>query len=58
MPFTSIIHKIKKDTKEVERLLKQAEQIYSNEKIPKGLDRCEDCERLKGLIKLANGIDE
>lgn len=53
MPFKPTIHKIKKDTKEVERLLKKAEQAYSSEKAPKGLDGCEDCARLKELIGLA-----
>lgn len=55
MPFKPLIHRIKKDAKEVERLLKKAEQAYSSEKAPKGLDGCEDCMRLKGLIGLVGG---
>lgn len=54
MPFKPTVHRIKKDTKEVERLLKKAEQTYSSEKIPKGLDGCKDCERLRELIDLTN----
>jgi CRISPR/Cas system-associated exonuclease Cas4 (RecB family) len=53
MPFKPVIHKIKRDTREVERLLKQAEQVYSEEKPPKvGLDHCKDCERLDSLIAM------
>lgn len=52
MPFKPTVHRIKKDTKEVERLLKKAEQAYSSEKIPKGLNGCEDCTRLDNLIEL------
>lgn len=53
MPFKPRVHKIKKDTKDVERLLDRAEQIYSGEKAPKGLDGCKDCGRLEGLLRLA-----
>jgi hypothetical protein len=52
MPFRPTVHRIKKDTTEVERLLKKANQAYSGEKIPKGLDGCEDCARLDNLIEL------
>lgn len=52
MPFLPKIHKIKKDTAEVERLLEKAEKIYSSEKIPSGIDGCKDCSRLNGLIEL------
>lgn len=51
MPFKPRIHKIKKDLKEVERLLKSAEEIYSKEKAPKGINNCKDCERLEVLIR-------
>ena len=34
--------------------LKKAEEVYSNEKAPNGLKDCKDCERLKGLIALAD----
>ncbi len=54
MPFKPKIHKIKKDTKEVDRLLKKAEQVYSKEKAPTGLEGCKDCEKLADLIKLAD----
>ena len=55
MPFKPTVHRIKKDTNEVERLLKAAEQVYLNKKAPKGLDQCKDCERLTGLIDLVEG---
>jgi CRISPR/Cas system-associated exonuclease Cas4 (RecB family) len=52
MPFKPTIHKIKRDTQEVERLFNKAEQIYSNEKPPAGVAGCEDCRKLKELIEL------
>ena len=53
MPFTPRIHRIRKDAKEVELLLKKAWQIYSGEGPPKGLNGCNDCERLEELVGLA-----
>ena len=52
MPFKPRIHKIKKDTKEVERLLKKAEEAYSKENAPIGLAGCKDCEKLENLINM------
>lgn len=52
MPFLPKIHKIKKDTAEVERLLEKAEKIYSNQNIPIGLDGCKDYGRFDELIEL------
>ncbi|MGI0100470.1 MAG: PD-(D/E)XK nuclease family protein [Candidatus Micrarchaeaceae archaeon] len=54
MPFKPKIHKIKKDVKEVERLLEKASKIYSSEKMPESADGCKDCVRLDGLIKLVD----
>ena len=52
MPFKPVIHKIKRDTKEIDRLLEKASKTYELSKPPKGLDGCKDCERLKGLVEL------
>ena len=52
MPFKPVIHKIKKDTKEIERLLEKASNTYELSKPPKGLDGCKDCTRLNDLIFL------
>ena len=54
MPFKPTVHRIKKDTKEIDRLLEKASKIYELGKPPKGLDACKDCERLKGLINMVN----
>lgn len=54
MPFKPIIHKIKRDTKEIDRLLEKASKTYELSRPPKGLDGCKDCERLKGLIALVD----
>ena len=55
MPFKPVIHEIKRDTKEIEKLLEKASKIYESEKLPKGLDDCKDCERLDNLITMING---
>jgi CRISPR/Cas system-associated exonuclease Cas4 (RecB family) len=55
MPFKPMIHRIKKDTQEVEKLLKKADSIYSMDKPPKGLNGCKDCIRLEGLMALVKG---
>jgi RecB family exonuclease len=52
MPFTSIIHRVGKDSKEVERLLAKASRIYGMERPPEGKEGCEDCRRLEELAKL------
>lgn len=52
MPFKPKIHKIKRDTKEVERLLDRASQIYELKEPPKGLDGCKDCKSLDDLIAI------
>ncbi len=54
MPFTPIIHRIRKDTKEVASLLARASSIYGMKAPPKGTEGCEDCQRLDELVKLAN----
>jgi hypothetical protein len=54
MPFTSMIHKVRKDTKVVEKLLAKASHIYEMKEPPKGLDGCEDCARVEELIKLVD----
>ena len=54
MPFKPVIHKIKKDINEVERLLeKAAVQIYDLVKAPKGIAGCKGCNSLVNLINLA-----
>jgi CRISPR/Cas system-associated exonuclease Cas4 (RecB family) len=54
MPFTSIIHRVRKDTKEIERLLERASRIYEMKKPPEGKEGCEDCARLEELVKLVD----
>ena len=58
MPFRPVIHKLKKDTKEVERLLAEAERIYAMGSPPDGTDDCEDCERLDNLVSLVEERSE
>jgi CRISPR/Cas system-associated exonuclease Cas4 (RecB family) len=53
MPFKPKIHKIKRDAKEIDRLLEKASKIYEQSKAPKGLNGCKDCERLDNLIDMA-----
>jgi hypothetical protein len=52
MPFRPRIHKLKKDTQEVERLIAEAGRIYSMGSPPEGIGGCEDCERLDDLVSL------
>ena len=52
MPFRPRVHKISKNTDKIENLLKKANKIYEMETLPKGLDGCNDCERLDKLITL------
>jgi hypothetical protein len=52
MPFKPVIHKIKRDNKEIARLLVKASKAYDLDKPPKGLDNCKDCERLNNLIAM------
>ncbi len=52
MPFTPVIHKVRKDTRQVERLMAKAEGIYEMSKPPEGLEGCEDCARMEELARL------
>ena len=52
MPFKPVIHKIKRDTKEIVRLLEKAGEAYELSKPPKGLGGCKDCEKLENLINM------
>ena len=54
MPFKPVIHKIKKDGKEVEKLLEKASRIYNFARPPKGINNCSDCEKFENLIKMVN----
>jgi hypothetical protein len=54
MPFKPSIHKISKDTKEVERLIAKADKLYQLDVPPEGLEGCKDCERLADLAVLAH----
>jgi len=56
MPFTSNIHKIGKNTKEIERLMEKANKIYEMAVPPKGRDGCEDCKRLDVLLAMPKSI--
>jgi len=55
MPFKPVIHKIRRNTKEIERLLEKASKTYELSRPPKGLDGCKDCGRLDDLINMATG---
>jgi hypothetical protein len=54
MPFKPMIHRIKKDTKEVESLIAKAGKLYGMDTPPSSLDGCKDCERLADLITLTS----
>jgi len=56
MPFKSNIHKIRKNTKEIERLMEKANKIYEMAVPPKGRDGCEDCKRLDALLAMPKSI--
>ena len=52
MPFKPVIHKIRREPKEIGKLLEKASRIYESERLPKGLDGCKDCERLGDLLSI------
>ena len=52
MPFKPVIHKIKRESAEIDRLLEKAGEIYRLGKAPKGIDRCKDCEKLNNLMQI------
>jgi len=52
MPFKPIVHRIRKDTKEIETLMDKAYGIYSLENPPKGIDDCGDCRKATSLSSL------
>jgi hypothetical protein len=52
LPFTSSIHKIKKDGSEIEALMLKAHEIYSMNKPPESLEGCEDCKNANELANL------
>ena len=52
MPFKPKVHKIKKDSKEIDLLLDKANELYKSESIPKGLQGCKDCEKLNNLLTM------
>ena len=52
MPFKPVIHKIKREPKEIDRLLEKASKTYELSKPLKGFEGCKDCERLEGLISM------
>ncbi len=56
MPFTPIIHRIRKDTGHIEALLDKALSIYELDAAPEGLDACGECARLDDLIRIAGGV--
>ena len=55
MPFRPVVHKLRKNTRHIEELLKKAEAVYSEEKVPAGIPNCEECARLDTLLKLVYG---
>ena len=52
MPFKPVIHKIKREPKEIGRLLEKASKIYELDRAPKGIGGCKDCEKLEGLLNI------
>ena len=54
MPFKPVIHKIKREPKEISKVLEEANEIYEFERLPKGLDGCKDCEMLNNLINMVD----
>ena len=54
MPFKPVIHRIKRNTKEIKRLLEKASKTYELSRPPKGLDGCKDCSRLEELMDMVN----
>jgi hypothetical protein len=52
MPFIPSVHRVRKDTKEVERLIEQASRIYAMSEPPAGAAGCEDCKRLDELVRM------
>ena len=58
MPFKPTIHRIKKNTEEVEKLIAKADRLYKMNSPPKGLDNCKDCKRLDDLITLVGVRNE
>ena len=53
--FSRAIDKIKRNTKEIERLLDKASKTYELSEPPKGLEGCKDCGRLEELINMVTG---
>ncbi len=52
MSFKPVIHNIKREPKEIDRLLEKARKTYELDKPPKGLGGCKDCERLNNLLSI------
>jgi hypothetical protein len=52
MPFKPVIHKIRREPKEIGKLLEKASKIYNSEKPPKGTNECKDCMKFEALVKL------
>ncbi len=52
MPFKPIVHKIRKDTKEIETLMDKAYGIHPLSNPPKGLEDCDDCRKVASLSSL------
>lgn len=54
MPFKSTIHKISKDTQEIETLMDEAYRLYSLVSPPEGVKDCKDCRSVVSLSKFIN----
>ena len=54
MPFKPVIHKIRREPKEIGKLLEKASNVYELTKPPKGIIGCKDCKRLESLINMIN----
>ena len=52
MPFKPVVHRIRKDTKEIETLMDKAYGIYALTNPPKGRKECKDCKNVANLSNL------
>lgn len=55
MPFKPIVHKVRKDTEEIEMLMDRAYKIYAKPEPPEGIEDCKDCECMSELLALVDG---
>lgn len=55
MPFAPHVEWVDKDLDRVGDLLREADRIYQLGQPPVGVEGCEDCARLKGVIEVVNG---